>query len=73
MLLDYNLPGMPMTDFVTQVRAIAPDTGIVLCSATYRVFEKADKIGLKHCLGKPFDWDELRTAMEACLAESDKN
>ena len=72
-LLDYNLPGMPMEEFLKQARVLASKTGIVLISAVEKVAEKAAKIGLKHYLGKPFDLDDLRLVMGACLAEAVKN
>ena len=73
MFLDYNLPGMPMPDFLTEVRAIAPKIGIILISAADHVAEKAQKYGIKYYLGKPIDFDELRKVMSASLADSAKN
>jgi DNA-binding response OmpR family regulator len=73
MLLDYNLPGMPMEDFLKQVRGTTPLCGIVLISAVDKVAEKAERVGIKHFLGKPFDFDDLRAVMAACLLERGKN
>ena len=73
MILDYNLPGMPMPEFLTEVRAIAPKIGIILISAADHVADKAQKYGIKYYLGKPIDFDELRKRMSACLADSVKN
>ena len=67
MLLDYNLPGMPMEDFLKQIRDVAPKIGIVLISAVERVAGKAERLGIATYLGKPFDFDQLREAMEQCL------
>ena len=44
MLLDYNLPGMPMVDFLTQVSNLAPKMAVILISAVDNVAEKAEKI-----------------------------
>ena len=70
MLLDYNLPGMPMEDFLTAARGISPKIGIVLISAADKVGERAAKVGLKHFLGKPFQVDELRKIMKECVASA---
>lgn len=68
MLLDYNLPGMPMEDFLRQVRGFAPSLGVILVSALDTVAEKAEKYKISFYLGKPIDFDELRKAMNACCA-----
>lgn len=73
MLLDYNLPGMPMPEFLTEVRVIAPKIGIILISAADHVAENAQKYGIKYYLGKPLDFDELRKVMSARVADSAKN
>ena len=59
-LLDYNLPGMPMEEFVKQIDALIPKVQIVLISAQDRIKEKATKHGFKYYLAKPIDFDELR-------------
>ena len=69
MLLDYNLPGMPMDEFLSQSRAMCPKLAVVLISAADLVAEKAKKFGLKFYLGKPIDFDLLRRTIAACMAE----
>ena len=59
-LLDYNLPGMPLEEFVKQVHALVPAVQIILISAADHVAEKAKKFGFKYYLAKPIDFDELR-------------
>jgi len=68
MLLDYNLPGMPLEDFLQKFRAFCPQTAIVMISAVDELEEKAAKYAVPHFLQKPLDFDALRKAMSAALA-----
>jgi DNA-binding response OmpR family regulator len=66
-LLDYNLPGMPMEDFLKQVHGVAPKVNLILVTAADRVAEKARTFGFKWYLAKPFDFAHLRAALkDAC-------
>lgn len=73
MLLDYNLPGMPMEDFKKRFDALSPKTGVILISAVNELAEKAQKFGYPHYLSKPIDYEQLRVLMNACLEASGKN
>lgn len=53
MLLDWNLPGMPMAEFLEEVKRIRPNVAIVLSTAAFRVEEKARQHGLNWYLPKP--------------------
>ena len=53
MLLDWNLPGMPMETFLAQVREIRPEITIVLSTASFRVEAKARQLKLNWWLPKP--------------------
>jgi DNA-binding NtrC family response regulator len=53
MLLDWNLPGMPMENFLKQVREINPDLTVVLSTAAFRVESKARQLKLNWWLPKP--------------------
>lgn len=66
MLLDYNLPGMPIEDFLQKVRNLCPQINIILMTAADRVADKAKKLGLKRYLPKPFDFTVLRNVLHEC-------
>jgi len=68
MLLDYNLPGMAMQEFLTQLQDVQPKLEIVLMSAADKVGEKAERFGFKHYIGKPLDFDRLRTMLSESFA-----
>jgi len=59
MLLDYNLPGMPMGSFLEEVRKVRPELPIVLTTASYRVEEKARQHDINWWIPKPIDPDKL--------------
>jgi DNA-binding NtrC family response regulator len=65
MLLDYNLPGIPMEDFIEKVKAINPRLKIVLISGIEDVGGKAKALGIALHLGKPFEFARLREVMSA--------
>jgi len=68
MILDYNLPGMPMEDFLEEVRKIAPKMQLILISAADRVVQKARVHRIKHYLGKPFNVEQLRMEVNRSFA-----
>jgi DNA-binding response OmpR family regulator len=59
MFLDWNLPGMPMEDFLKQVREIRPNISIVLSTAAFRVETKARQLKLNWWLPKPVMPEDL--------------
>jgi len=61
MLLDYNMPGMSTQQFVNRARVLNAEIKIVLMTAAERVAEKARQLGLEHYIGKPFEYDKLRS------------
>jgi DNA-binding response OmpR family regulator len=63
-LLDWNLPGMPMNEFLREVRNVQPNVPIVLSTAAYRAKEKAIQCGLKWWLPKPIFPEELIAMVE---------
>lgn len=68
-ILDYNMPGMSIKDFIQQAVALNPNIAFVLATATHDVKKRAEELGLKHFLEKPFDFEELYTRIEEALAE----
>jgi DNA-binding response OmpR family regulator len=59
MFLDWNLPGMPMKEFLDEVKRIRPNVTIVLSTAAFRVKEKALEHGLDWYLPKPIIPEDL--------------
>jgi DNA-binding response OmpR family regulator len=59
MLLDYNLPGMPMTEFIREVKSIKPTIEIVLSTASSNVQHRSRQLGLEWYLPKPIMPEEL--------------
>jgi DNA-binding NtrC family response regulator len=53
MLLDWNLPGMPMREFLEEVKRVRPNVAVVLSTAAFRCEEKAKEHGLAWYLPKP--------------------
>jgi DNA-binding NtrC family response regulator len=67
MLLDYNLPGMPMDDFLAKVKSTCPTIGIVVISAVDHAEEKAKKHGIPHFIQKPLVLDTLRKTINDAI------
>lgn len=63
MLLDYNLPGMPMDEFLRDAYKFTPKLKIILISAVDSIAEKAERYGIKSYLQKPIEFEQLRKAM----------
>jgi DNA-binding response OmpR family regulator len=66
-LLDWNLPGMPVREFLAEVDKICPNVPIALSTAAYRVQDKAKQCGLKFWLPKPIFPDDLVALVEHVL------
>jgi DNA-binding NtrC family response regulator len=64
MLLDWNLPGMPMSEFLEEVKLIRPNVTIVLSTAAFRCEEKAKQHGLAWYLPKPILPESLTELIE---------
>lgn len=73
MLLDYNLPGMPMQDFLAQLKLNNPHMKIIMISAIDDLEGKAARYGIKHIVHKPFDFDHLRQVINTCCGLDPKN
>jgi two-component SAPR family response regulator len=69
-LLEANLIGISIEDFLTQVKAVTPKIFIVAISDCDKIPEWAQRLGIVSFLKKPFVADELRRVMSACLSES---
>ena|ERR1043165_8300320 len=72
MLLDYNLPGMPLQDFLARAETLHPRMAVVLISAIDNLAEKAARYKVKQYLPKPFDFERLRQMLKKVTAASEK-
>ena len=58
-LMDLNMPGMEAREFILNVRRLSPWSKIYLMTASEGIAGRADKLGLHHFIGKPFDPETL--------------
>jgi CheY-like chemotaxis protein len=63
-LLDYYGVSSNLEDFVRSIRLLHPRVPIVLVTGAKEPRSKAKALGLKECLPKPFDSNELFTLLE---------
>jgi CheY-like chemotaxis protein len=54
-LLDYNLPGMSIEEFLSGVKTKCPTLPIVLSTATASIESLSKSLGLKWFIQKPYD------------------
>ena len=66
-LLDYNLPGMPIENFLNEARKSNPKAGIVLMSAVISLEQRAARLGIRHYISKPLDFEKLRQLMKESM------
>jgi len=71
MILDWQMPGMPIEVFLSAVRGMNRKPGIVLLTANSKVAEKARELGLQYYIQKPFDLEVLEQKLSECI--SDRN
>ncbi len=66
---DVKMPDMSGIDLLREVRAVAPDTAIVMMTAfaTVDTAREAFKLGADDFVQKPFDVDELKTIVRRVL------
>ena len=68
MIVDFAMPGMNGVEVVTEARNVAPHLPVILATG-YADMEAVDKIiGSEHVLRKPFQIDDLATAVRSALA-----
>lgn len=66
-LLDWSMSGLGIEEFLREVRAINPEECVILVTAGYRAAQKAQELGLKHYLAKPFDYLDVLNLTQKCL------
>ncbi len=67
-LLDFALPGMTGAETLTRLRAVAPDTPVILATGYDRDAALQQAGEVDHLLQKPFTLPELRVAVQAAMA-----
>ena len=68
MIVDSQMPGMGLAEFLDKVRALKAQPSIVLL--THQKNGEIEQFGLKHVLPKPFDMEVLGRTLRDCLAAS---
>ncbi|HEY3322712.1 MAG TPA: response regulator [Planctomycetota bacterium] len=73
-LMDLRMPGMDANSFMTEVSREWPDCKVILMTADTRAEDAARALKIAQWLKKPFDLDELETAVllaqESCPVHS---
>ena len=71
LITDHNMPHMTGVDLARAVKAVAPETVVVLITAydTLELEKRAHAAGVDHYLAKPFPFDRLEQIVSAALTE----
>jgi two-component system, response regulator, stage 0 sporulation protein F len=72
LITDYNMPGMNGINLARDVKALSPDTVVLLISAyaTPELEHRAQDAGVDHYLPKPFVLDRLEQIVRATLGSA---
>jgi CheY-like chemotaxis protein len=72
-VLDLHLPGMDPTEFLATCRQqVARGTPVILLSAAANLDEHAARLGVSGALAKPFDVDNLCSAIRQIVSSHDR-
>ena len=68
-LMDIRMPGISGIEALDQIRSLRPDVPILMMTAYFsdEIADQAKERGAFGCLGKPFDFEELKSAMEQAI------
>lgn len=68
-LMDVRMSGISGLEALEQITALRPHVPILIMTAYYsnEIAEQAKEKGAFGCLGKPFDFEELKLSMERAL------
>jgi len=58
-IMDLFMPGMGPEDFIDDVNVRSPQSEIILITGSDDIQERAQSLGIRHCIRKPFDYDAL--------------
>ena len=68
-LMDIRMPGVSGLEALDQIRSLRPDIPIIMMTAFFsdEIADQAKDRGAFDCLGKPFDFDELKQTIERTI------
>ena len=66
-LMDFQMPGKSLAEFLEDAKRLSPQTMLILYSAV-NCGRIARKHGIKHWLNKPFEVEELKKLLEQVFA-----
>ena len=68
-LMDIRMPGVSGLEALDQIRSLRPDVPIVMMTAYFsdEIADQARDRGAFGCLGKPFDFEELKQTIERAI------
>ena len=68
-LMDIRMPGVSGIEALDQIRSLRPNVPILMMTAYFsnEIAEQAKDKGAFGCLGKPFDFEELKLTMERAI------
>ena len=68
-LMDIRMPGISGIEALDQIRLLRPEVPILMMTAYFsnEIANQAKEKGAFGCLGKPFDFDELRQTIERAI------
>jgi len=68
-LMDIRMPGISGIEALDQIRLLKPDLPILIMTAYFsdEIAAQAKEKGAFGCLGKPFDFEELKLEMERAI------
>lgn len=72
-LCDYHMPHMDGLTFLDVSRLLWPDTPVIMASCDSELMERKDSqplLSAYACLSKPFDLDQLMTAVREAASET---
>jgi CheY-like chemotaxis protein len=67
--MDIRMPGISGIEALDQIRSLRPDVLILIMTAYFsdKIADQAKDRGAFGYLGKPFDFEELKSAMERAI------
>ncbi|MFC1880518.1 response regulator [Thermodesulfobacteriota bacterium] len=68
-LMDIRMPGISGIEALEQITSLRPDVPILIMTAYFsnEIADQAKDKGAFGCLGKPFDFEELKLTMERAI------
>ncbi len=72
LLMDIRMPGVSGLEALDQIRSLRPDVPILMMTAYFSdvIADQAKDRGAFGCLGKPFNFEELRQTIQQAVASA---